>query len=166
MSQLRARGLGEVSAGDLEVFQLVMSPADFKRLCHRLDRALSEHAESQRRAGWAEDGLPFGEDMQAAADLECRRRWVDRPNGEPLPLSWSVEAECRVPGRLKLVEGREFTATGVRGRLRFRYAIRTTDGEFWIEAFDRDGRFRSLDPGRVRRVHSKSKLHPRRGVRR
>jgi len=154
MAELEAQGLGGMSSSDLEVYQLVMSPAEFARLCARLDRAVTTVE------------LPFGEDLRPAADLERRRQWAHRPNGEPLPRSWTVETECRVPGRLKLIEGREFTATGVRGRLRFRYAIRTVDGEFWIEAFDREGRFRSLAPGRVRRVHAKSKLHPRRGVRR
>lgn len=149
MAELEGQGIGDLSTSDLEVYQLVMSPAEFARLCARLDRAVTT----------AE--LPFGEDLQPAADLERRRQWVHRPNGEPLPRSWAIETECRVPGRLKLVEGREFTATGIRGRLRFRYGIRTTDGEFWIEAFDWDGRFRSLAPGRVKRVHAKSKLHPR-----
>ncbi len=161
MAQLQDRGLGDVCSTDLEVYRLVMLPAEFKRLCNRLDKAVIAHWERTQPDPEPEP-LPFGQDLQEAADRERRRQWADRPNGEPLPRSWSVEPECRLPGRLKLVEGREFTATGVRGRLRFRYAIRTTCGEFWIEAFDRDGRFRSLAPGRVRRVHAKSKLHPRR----
>lgn len=166
MADLRVRGLGEVCSGDLEVYQLVMSPAEFKRLCARLDRAIAEHAETQHRAGWSNEGLPFGDDLQEAADRERRRQWADRPNGEPLPRCWTVEETCQVPGRLKLVEGREFTATGIRGRLRFHRAVRTTDGEFWIDAYDIDGRYRSLRPERVKRVHSKSKLHPRRAGRR
>lgn len=159
MTQLEGRGLGEVCSTDLEVYRLVMSPAEFKRLCNRLDKAIIAHWEHPRTEP---ESLPFGEDLQAAADRERRRQWAHRPNGEPLPRCWAVESECRLPGRLKLVEGREFTAVGVRGRLRFRYAVRTTDGEFWLEAFDRDGGFRSIRPERVKRVHSKPKLHPRR----
>ena len=158
MSQLTERGLAEVCSGDLEVYRLVMSPAEFKRLCCRLDRAVAAHWEQHHsdQADTEVAALPFGEDMQHVADRERRRQWADRPNGEPLPRQWTVLDEVRLPGRLKLVAGREFTATGVRGRLRFRHGIRTTDGEFWVEAFDRDGGFRSIHPDRVRRVHSLS----------
>jgi len=139
MSQLAGRGLGEVCSTDLEVYRLVMSPAEFKRLCNRLDKAIIAHWERPRIET---ESLPFGEDLQAAADRERGRQWAHRPNGEPLPRCWAVEAECRLPGRLRLVEGREFTAVGIRGRLRFRYAVRTTDGEFLLEEFDRDGGLR------------------------
>ena len=72
MAVLEAQGIGRMSSSDLEVYQLVMSPAEFARLCARLDRAVTT----------AE--LPFGEDLQPAADLERRRQWAHRPNGEPL----------------------------------------------------------------------------------
>lgn len=69
--------------------------------------------------------------------------------------------ELKVPGRLKLVEGREFTAHGVRGRLRFRRAVKPHDGtEPWVEGFDRDGRWRSIRPDRIRTVHAKAKTSP------
>jgi len=165
MTQLQDRGLGEVCSTDLEMYRLVMLPAEFKRLCHRLDKAVIAHWEHTQPDPEPEP-LPFGDDLQEAVDQERRRQWVHRPNGEPLPRSWSVEPECRLPGRLKLIEGREFTVTGMRGRFRFRYAVRTTDGAFWLEAFNRDGAFRSIRPERVKRVHAKAKLHPRRAVRR
>ena len=154
--ELEASGLGEVCGSDLEVYRLVLLPAEFKRLCNRLDAALADHAKR------TEDlELPFGADLQPEVDRVRRRRWTHRPNGEPLPLSWSVHEVWRIPGRMVLTSGREFTASGVRGRLRFRYTITTDAGECWIEAFDRDGRYRSLSPDRVRTVHRKPKLRPK-----
>ncbi len=158
--ELSASGLDQVCSSDLEVYRLVMLPAEFKRLCHRLDTALADTHRNHSET--VELELPFGSDLQTAADRERGRRWGHRPNGEPLPTTWTVHEVWRIPGRLVLVRGREFTATGVRGRLRFRHAIVTTDGESWIEAFDRDGRYRSLAPERVRTVHRKPRLHPRR----
>ncbi len=154
--ELAASGLGEICGSDLEVYRLVLSPAEFKRLCNRLDAALADHA---KRA--VEVELPFGADLQPEADRERRRRWAHRPGGEPLPLSWTVHEVWRNPGRLVLTPGREFSARGVRGRLRFRHTITTDCGECWVEAFDRDGRYRSLDPSRVRTVHRKPKLRPK-----
>ena len=40
--QLSADGLNEVCTSDLEVYRLVMLPAEFKRLCNRLDTALNQ----------------------------------------------------------------------------------------------------------------------------
>lgn len=162
MAEFRARGLGEVSGSDLEVYRLVMSPVEFKRLCVRLDTALLGWAEHHHRLTWADGELPFGDDLQDAAEAERRRQWTEQPGvvRHPHRWDWVVVPECQVPGRLRLVEGREFTAVGVRGRLRFRYGVRTIDGGFWLEAFDRDGGFRSIDPGRVRRVHRKARMAP------
>ena len=100
-------------------------------------QALTPQTSTQRE-------LPFGVDL--SVDLRRLR----------LPL----EPECSLPKRLKLVPGREFTARGVRGRLRFRGVQRNGLGEWWIEAFDCDGRWRSIAPDRVRRVHRKSRTVP------
>ena len=154
--QLSAGGLDEVCSSDLEVYRLVMLPAEFKRLCHRLDAALADI--HRNRMEVSELALPFGSDLQPAADRERGRRWAHRPNGEPFPTTWTVHEVWRIPGRMVLVQGREFTAAGVRGRLRFRHAIVTAAGESWVEAFDREGRYRSLAPDRVRTVHRKPRL--------
>ena len=95
LTQLQDRGLDQVSGSDLEVYRLVMLPAEFKRLCARLDRAVIAHYEQTRRGAWSAEGLPFGTDLQPAVDRERRRRWAHRPNGEPLPRCWSVETECQ-----------------------------------------------------------------------
>ena len=67
MAEFRARGLDEVVSADLEVYRLVMLPAEFKRLCRRLDQAIADHVAAQHRP-CAAAGLPFGEDLQEAAD--------------------------------------------------------------------------------------------------
>jgi hypothetical protein len=154
--ELSATGLDDVSAPDLEVYRLVLLPAEFKRLCVRLDAALADHVNRT-----VDLELPFGSDLQHDVDRARRRRWAHRPNAEPLPQSWTVHEVWRIPGRLVLTTGREFTTTGIRGRLRFRYTVTTDSGECWLEAFDRDGRYRSLDPARVRTVHRKPKLRRR-----
>lgn len=161
MAQIRDRGLDTIESGDVEVYRLVMLPAEFKRLCLRLDRALAEHWEQLRHDTAPEPaGLPFGEDLQPAADAVRRAQWAARPDVvvHPHRGDWAIEDEHQVPGRLKLVGGREFTATGVRGRLRFHHAVRTIDDQVWLEAFDRDGRYRSISPDRVRRVHVKTRM--------
>ena len=157
LDQLTADGLDQVCSSDLEVYRLVMLPAEFKRLCNRLDAALNQPTQDPDETTSALM-LPFGSDLQPSVDRERRRRWAHRPNSEPLPTTWTVHEIWRIPGRMVLVQGREFTATGVRGRLRSRHAIVTTTGNSWVEAFDRDGRYRSLSPDRVRTVHRKSRL--------
>lgn len=67
MAQLRARGLDDVRSDDLEVYRLVMLPADFKRLCHRLDQALVEHRNKVNQAAWSDVELPFGADLREDA---------------------------------------------------------------------------------------------------
>ncbi len=161
MAQFRARGLDTVDSQDVEVYRLVMLPAEFKRLCLRLDRALAERWEQTRRDPAPDPaGLPFGEDLQPAADAVRRHRWETQPGVELHPHrgDWAIDDEHQVPGRLKLIAGREFTASGIRGRLRFHHAVRTIDGHVWLEAFDRDGRYRSVSPDRVRRVHVRSRM--------
>lgn len=160
MTEVRERGIASVVSADLEVYRLVMSPVEFKRLCNRLDRELAAFHQQQNHASWSDVALPFGADIEADVRRERLESWGDRPNGEPFPLSWTVESECQIPGRLKLVVGREFTVRGVRGRLRFRHAVRTDAGEWWVEGWDLDGRCRSVDPSRVRVVHAKSKVRP------
>lgn len=158
-AQLRARGVGDLSADELEVYRLVMLPASFKRLCLRLDAEVTATARNGVAVVEALE-LPFGADLGEEVRRARRRAWVDRPNGEPLPRSWSVATEFRVSGRLKLVPGREFSVSGERGRFRFRHAVVTDSGERWIEAWDARGRFRSIRPERVRVVHAKQRLRP------
>jgi hypothetical protein len=150
VAELEAGGLAADGADDLEVYRLVMSPAQFKRLQNRL-ATLRLQAEPQ---------LPFGADVEADWKRERLEAWAYRPNGEPLPSSWSPRTEVRLPGRLKLVPGREFTVSGIRGRLRFRHGIVTDNGEFWLDGWDSEGRCRSVHPDRVRTVHRKSKTRP------
>jgi hypothetical protein len=161
LAQIRARGLDQVESQDVEVYRLVMLPVEFKRLCLRLDRTLAEHWEQVRRDAEPEPaGLPFGEDLQPAADAARRSQWAPRDDIEfhPHRGDWAIEDEHQVPGRLKLVGGREFTVNGIRGRLRFHHAVRTIDGHVWLEAFDRDGRYRSISPDQGRRVHRTSRM--------
>lgn len=147
LAELRGRGLDEVVPEDLEVYRLVMQPASFRQLCHRLD------TETTRR----QLGLPFGVDVDAEWRADRRRAWVTRPNGEPFPLAWTIHPDYRLPGRLKLTAGREFSVTGERGRFRFRHAVTTDTGECWVEAWDREGRWRSIRPERIRVVHTKTR---------
>lgn len=72
----------------------------------------------------------------------------------------STIEELKVPGRLVLTPGREFTAEGVRGRVRFVRGVIPDDGEPWADGHDRDGRWRSIRISRIRKVHSKSKTKP------
>ncbi len=65
--------------------------------------------------------------------------------------------EIKIPGRLVLTPGREFTARGIRGRLRFRRAVIPEDGEPWVDGHDRDGRCRSVRISKIKTVHAKSK---------
>lgn len=67
--------------------------------------------------------------------------------------------EITIPGRATLSPGTEFTARGIRGRLRFRQAVHTPDGS-WVDAHDKDGRTRSIALDRVTRVHRDRRTKP------
>lgn len=163
LDELRARGLADMTANDLEVYRLVMLPATFQKLCHRLDAEVANLTRDRLRADVCPE-LPFGADLagEVAASMaaERRRQWVARPNGEPYPLTWSIHLEFRLPGRARLMPGREFSVRGERGRFRFRHAVTTDTGETWVDAWDGEGRCRSLRPERIRVVHVKSKVRP------
>ena len=163
LDDLRAQGLSDITAADLQVYRLVMLPATFQKLCHRLDAEVANLTRDRQRAHVCPE-LPFGADLagEVAASMaaERRRRWVARPNGEPYPLTWSIHPEFRLPGRARLVAGREFSVRGERGRFRFRHAVTTDTGETWVDAWDGEGRCRSLRPERIRVVHVKSKVRP------
>lgn len=73
--------------------------------------------------------------------------------------------ELQVPNRLTLTPGREFTATGIRGRLRFHRGVLPDNGEPWADAYDKDGRYRSIRISRIRRVHRQCKTRPAQGLR-
>lgn len=75
-------------------------------------------------------------------------------------MTITVVEELKVPGRLVLTPGREFTAHGVRGRLRFKQGVIPEDGEPWADGYDRDGRTRSIRISKIRKVHAKSKTKP------
>ena len=145
VSEVEARGLTPDGVDDLEVYRLVMSPVEFKRLKNRLAKLRLEAAPQ----------LPFGVELDPERHKRRLRALVDRPNGEAYPTQWEIISECRLPGRLMLVPGREFTVAGIRGRLRFRHMVRTDTGEVWLDGWDSEGRWRSVRPERVRTVHRK-----------
>ncbi|MEZ5407691.1 MAG: hypothetical protein R2761_06680 [Acidimicrobiales bacterium] len=163
LDELRARGLADIASADLEVYRLVMLPATFQKLCHRLDVEVANLTRDRMRAHACPE-LPFGADLAgevaASMAVERRRQWAIRPNGEPYPLTWSIHREFSLPGRARLVTGREFSVRGERGRFRFRHAVTTDTGETWVDAWDGEGRCRSLRPERIRVVHVKSKVRP------
>lgn len=163
LDDLRGQGLADITAADLEVYRLVMLPATFQKLCHRLDAEVANLTRERHQAHTCPE-LPFGVDLagEVAASMaaERRRRWVTRPNGEPYPLTWTVHPEFRLPGRARLVPGREFSVRGERGRFRFRHAVTTDTGATWVDAWDGEGRCRSWLPDRIRVVHVKSKVRP------
>lgn len=68
--------------------------------------------------------------------------------------------ELKISGRLVLVPGREFTANGIRGRLRFVRGVVPAEGEPWADGHDKDGRYRSVRVSRIRKVHAKAKTSP------
>lgn len=70
-----------------------------------------------------------------------------------------VVDEITIPGRAPLAPGVEFTARGVRKRLRFRRAVITPNGS-WVDAYDQDGRARSIAFDRVTTVHRTRKTRP------
>jgi len=109
LDDLRAQGLADITAADLEVYRLVMLPATFQKLCHRLDAEVANLTRERHQAHTCPE-LPFGADLagEVAASMaaERRRRWVTRPNGEPYPLTWTVHPECRLPGRCRGVSSR------------------------------------------------------------
>ncbi len=166
MKQVEASGVAEVGIDDLELYRLLLSPVEFKRFLNRLDKAVADHWRQVNHASWTEPELPFGSDIDAEAKHKrLMTDWCDRPDGEPFPPSWTVTTVFQIPGRLKLVAGREFTVRGVRGRLRFRHAVTTNTGDTWVDGWDASGRCHSICVDRVRTVHAKAKLHPKLGGR-
>ncbi len=133
LSELRAAGLDQVGADDLEPYRVVLSPAEFKRLEHRLAAAVAEHWRNHQGE------LPFGTDMAA---------------------EWTITEEFKLPGRPQLVPGREFSVWGFRGRLVFHRAVTTDSGAMWLEAWDEDDRCRAITPDRVRTIHRTTRPIP------
>ena len=54
-------GVEDVSRADLERWRTQLSPAQFQRLCHRLDRARTRLAAARSRPTYRTMPLPFGE---------------------------------------------------------------------------------------------------------
>ena len=75
---------------------------------------------------------------------------------ERIPDGWVIETQTRVHGRW-LTPGTEFKVAGERGRFRFTRIVET-DSSTWIDARDKDGRFRSFRTDRVRTVHIKKQM--------
>ncbi len=162
MKQVEGQGVDQVGADDLELYKLLLSPAEYKRFLHRLDKAVADHWRNLNRSQWTETELPFGTDIDAQMKEDRRQaEWVTRADGEPFPPSWTVTTEYLIPGRLKLIVGREFSVRGLRGRLRFRHAVTTDGGDVWVDGWDTAGRCHSIGIDRVRVVHAKSKVHPK-----
>lgn len=77
---------------------------------------------------------------------------VKRSKVKPHP-HWEIHNTINIEGKGELAPGYEFTIRGKRGRLLFTRAVTNTQtGDTWIDAHDKDGRARSLDPSQVGRV--------------
>ncbi len=75
------------------------------------------------------------------------------PFGDPQPGEIHLYRYQVESGRW-LEQGQEFHVTDERGRFRFiRYVARGTTE--WIDCWDRDSKYRSFRPDRVKRVHRK-----------
>ncbi len=133
LAELQAAGLDQVGADDLETYRVVLSPAEFKRLEHRLAAVVAEHWRNHQGE------LPFGTDMAA---------------------EWTITEEFKLPGRPLLTPGREFSVWGFRGRLVFHRAVSTGSGALWLEGWDEDDRCRAITPDRVRTIHRATRATP------
>ena len=134
LAELQAAGLDQVGADDLEPYRVVLSPAEFKRLEHRV--AAAAVGERWRNH---QGELSFGTDMAAG---------------------WTITDEFKIAGRPQLVPGREFSVWGFRGRLVFHRAVATDSGALWLEGWDEDDRCRAITPDRVRTIHRTTRPIP------
>ena len=60
-AEVETIGLDDISRADLERWRTQLLPAQFKRLCHRLDRALTKLAADRSRPTYRTIPLPFAE---------------------------------------------------------------------------------------------------------
>lgn len=75
-----------------------------------------------------------------------------------LPAGWVKADEYQANGR-HITRGTELRITGERGRFRF-VTHTTTPTSEWVDVWDKDGRWRSFNPGRIRTVHVKRRMRP------
>ncbi len=52
-------GVEQTTRTDLERWRSTLTPSQFKRLCNRLDRAISAAVDNRARSAWSDIELPF-----------------------------------------------------------------------------------------------------------
>ena len=79
-----------------------------------------------------------------------------KKNINATPCSWQISTDFVANSR-HLSPGTEIKIRGEKGRFKFLQHIRTATAE-WIDVRDKDGRFRSFHPERIKTVHTKQQL--------